>query len=124
MENAMKIFNSLLWPCAILLFVVMPARAQEIEQPAPPPKYRMELVNIFDTDSPEYIFVIGGAIGFKSVASLKKYLSILPPGSILEWAPGCKRRGNEPLLSSEQEMEDFKAFCAEKNIDFILAPSG
>jgi hypothetical protein len=123
MENAMKIFKSFLWPCAILLFIVLPVRAQEVEQLAPP-KHRMELVYIFDTDSPEYIFVIGGIIGFKSVASLKKYLSILPPGSILEWAPGCIRRGNEPLLSSEQEMEDFKAFCAEMNINFILVPSG
>ena len=68
--------------------------------------------------------MIGGAIGLKSVTSVKKYLSILPPGSILEWAPGCRRRGKEPLLSSEQDMEDFKAFCAEKNIDFILVPSG
>jgi hypothetical protein len=84
----------------------------------------MELVYIFETDSPEYVFVIGGVIGFKSVASLKKYLGILPAGSILEWAPGCIQRGDEPLLSSEQEMEDFKAFCAEKNINFILAPSG
>ena len=32
--------------------------------------------------------------------------------------------GGEPLLSSEQEMEDFKAFCAEKNINFILVPAG
>jgi hypothetical protein len=120
----MKISKSLLWPCAILLFMVLPAHAQEVEQPQQAPKYRMELAYIFDTDSPEYIFVIGGVIGFKSVASLKKYLSILPPGSTLEWAPGCKRRSDEPLLSSEQEMEDFKAFCSEKNINFVLAPSG
>jgi hypothetical protein len=124
MEKAMKMAKSLLWPCAILLFIVLPARAQEIEQPAPAPKYRMELAYIFDTDSPQYVFVIGGVIGCKSVASLKKYLSLLPPGSTLEWAPGCIQRGNEPLLSSEQEMEDFKAFCAEKNINFILVPSG
>jgi hypothetical protein len=124
MEKAMKMSKSLLWACAILLFIVLPARVQEIKQPAPEPKYRMELAYIFDTESPEYVFVIGGVIGCKSVASLKKYLSLLPPGSILEWAPGCVRRGNEPLLSSEQEMEDFKAFCAEKNINFILIPSG
>ena len=35
-----------------------------------------------------------------------------------------RRKGDEPLLSSEQEMEDFKAFCAEKNINFFLIPSG
>jgi hypothetical protein len=126
MEKAMKTAKSLLWPCAVLLFIVLPARAQEIGQSAPAPelKYRMELAYIYDTDSPEYVFVINGVIGCKSVASLKKYLSLLPPGSILQWAPGCRRRGDEPLLSSEQEMEDFKAFCAEKNINFILVPSG
>lgn len=119
----MKIPNRLLWFCAILLFIVLPAHAQEIEQPQPPPKYRMELVYVFDANSPEFVFVIGNA-GFKSTASLKKFLSSLPPGSILEWAPGCVRLGNEPLLSSEQEMADFKAFCVERNIDFILVPSG
>jgi len=124
MEKAMKMAKSLLWPCAILLFIVLPARAQEIKQPAPELKYRMELAYIYDTDSPEYVFVINGVIGCKSVASLKKYLSLLPPGSILEWAPGCRRRVDEPLLSSDEEMEDFKAFCAEKNINFILIPSG
>jgi hypothetical protein len=65
-----------------------------------------------------------GAAGFKSIDSLKKFLSGLPPGSTLEWAPGCIRMGKEPLLSSEQEMEEFKAFCAESNINFVLTPSG
>jgi hypothetical protein len=83
----------------------------------------MELVYIFGEGSPEFIFVIGN-VGFKSVASLKNYLSNLPPGSILEWAPGCRQIGNEPLLSSEQELEDFKAFCVERGISFILVPSG
>jgi hypothetical protein len=123
-ENAMKMSKSLLWPCAVLLFIVLPARAQEIEQAAPAPKYRMELIYIVDASPHEYVFVISGAIGFKSVDSLKKYLGDLPLGSTIEWAPGCIRRGDEPLLSSEQEMEDFKAFCAEKNINFILVPSG
>ena len=113
----------LLWLPVILLSAVLPAHAQEGMQPQPPPKYRMELVYIFEVESPEFIFVIGG-VGFKSVTALKKYLSNLPPGSILEWAPGCRRTGGEPLLSSEQEMEEFKAFCAEKNINFVLVPSG
>jgi MoaA/NifB/PqqE/SkfB family radical SAM enzyme len=32
--------------------------------------------------------------------------------------------GGEPLLSSEQEMEGFRAFCAEREIKFVLVPSG
>ena len=110
--------------CLLLVVLLAPshARAQEGVQP-PPAKYRMELVYIFEADSPEFIFVVGNA-GFKSVAALKKFLGSLPPGSALEWAPGCRRIGGEPLLSSEQEMGEFKAFCAEKSINFVLVPSG
>jgi hypothetical protein len=114
-------FKYFLCLALILLSVVLRADAQENEQP--PPKYRMELVYIFEDEATEFIFVIGN-VGFKSIDSLKKFLSSLPPGSNLEWAPGCKRMGNEPLLSSEQEMEEFKAFCTERNIKFVLVPSG
>ncbi len=119
----MKLPIYLLWLPVIVLFAVLPAYAQENAQPQSLPKYRMELVYVFDADAPEFIFVIGNT-GFKSVVSLKKFLNTLPAGSILEWAPGCRQIGNEPLLSTEQEMEDFKAFCAEKNIEFVLIPSG
>lgn len=114
----------LLWLPLVFLFAFFHAQAQERVPPqSPAAKYRMELVYIFEADSPECIFVIGDA-GFKSVASLKKFLGTLPPGSILEWMPSCVRFGGEPLLSSKEEMEEFKAFCVEKNINFILVPSG
>lgn len=119
----MNRFKYLLFLSVILLSTFLRAEAQENVQPQPPPKYRMELVIIFEDQVTEFIFVIGNA-GFKSVDSLKKFLSSLPPGSNLEWAPGCIRMGNEPLLSSEQEMEEFKAFCAERSINFVLIPSG
>src|SRR5258708_4310738 len=115
----MKVSKHILCLFLILPLWVLHAHAQENGQSPPPPKYRLELVYIIDADRAEFIFVVGN-IGFKSVASLKEFLSTLPPGSILEWAPGCLRLGSEPLLSSEQEMEDFKAFCAAKNISFIL----
>ncbi|MBI1813766.1 MAG: hypothetical protein HYR72_02175 [Deltaproteobacteria bacterium] len=103
---------------------LMPSYIMAQPPPAPdPPKYRMELVYVFDGDKPEYLFVIGNS-GFKSVASLKQFLATLPPGSTLEWAPGCERFGGEPLLSSEEDMAAFKSFCAEKQIRFILKPSG
>jgi len=119
----MKTPKRLLWLVIILLSAVLHARAQEDAQPQPPPTYRMELVYIFEGSSTEFIFVVGN-VGFKSVAALKNYVGSLPPGSKLEWAPGCRRLGGEPLLSSEQEIEEFKAFCAEKKIDFVLVPSG
>jgi len=116
-------FRRLPWLAVALLTVVLCAGAQNTEQPQSPPKYKLELVYLFDVDSTEYIFVIG-KVGFRSVESLEKFLSDLPAGATLEWAPGCVRTGGEPLLSSEQEMEDFKAFCVERNINFILVPSG
>jgi hypothetical protein len=113
----------LLWLFVILLSVVLRTNAQENGQPQSPPKYRMELVYIFEASPTEFILVVDNA-GFKSVDSLKEFLSTLPSGSILEWAPGCRRMGDEPLLSSEQEMQEFKVFCAERNIKFVLIPSG
>jgi hypothetical protein len=100
------------------------ANAQETKQEEPI-KYRMQLVYVFDENSSEveHIFVIGQS-GFKTVDALKKFIGRLPAGSILEWAPGCKRMGGEPLLSSEEDMEEFKAFCEEKKIKFVLIPSG
>jgi hypothetical protein len=116
----MNITKFLLWLFMVSLLTVLSANAQEN---IPPPKYRLELVYIFEGDTPEIIFVIGN-VGFKSVESLKKFVSTLPPGSTLEWAPGCSRIGGEPLLSSEQEMKEFKAFCVERKINLILIPSG
>ena len=120
----MRTPKRLLWFAVILLSAVLHTRAQQEDaQPQPPPKYRMELVYIFEAGTTEFIFVVGN-VGFKSVASLKNFVGQLPPGSTLEWAPGCRRLGGEPLLSSEQEIEEFKAFCVEKNINFVLVPSG
>ena len=113
----------LFWLSVVMLSAILHVDAQENQQPEAPPKYRMDLVYVIDGDTTEYIFVIG-SVGFKSVDSLKKFLSTLPPGSMLEWAPGCRRSGNEPLLSSPQDMEEFKAFCVEKIIKFALIPSG
>ena len=119
----MKVSKHILCLLVMSLLGVLHVHAQENGQSPPPPKYRLELVYIFEANPTEYVFVVGNA-GFKSVASLKKFLSDLPPGSILEWAPGCLRWGGEPLLSSAQDMEDFKAFCAAKKITLILVPSG
>jgi hypothetical protein len=96
-------------------------------QPSSPPKYRMELVYIFETETlastPESIIVIGNS-GFRSAAALKRYVATLPQGAVLEWAPGCVRLGGELLLSSTRDLEDFKAFCEGRGIAFILHPSG
>jgi hypothetical protein len=91
------------------------------EPDSQPAKYRLELTYILE--SSEFIFVVGNA-RFKSISSLKKFIAGLPPGSTLEWAPGCERFGNEPLLSSEADMADFRRFCERSRIKFTLVPSG
>ena len=119
----MKIDQQLFCPVFLWLLIGVPG-VQALEQEQQPPlKYRMELIYVFEAGKTEYIFTIGNS-GFKSVASLKQFIGQLPVGSIIEWAPGCERFGTEPLLSSEEEMESFKAFCKEKGMRFILVPSG
>lgn len=88
-----------------------------------PVQRELQLVYVFEGAEPEFIFVIGQS-GFKSVAALKEHLTTWAPGSELKWAPGCVRFGDEPLLSSEKDMEDFKAFLAKRGIAFVLVPSG
>jgi hypothetical protein len=95
--------------------------------PAPPPTYRMETVYIFETETagstPESIVVVGNS-GFRSKTALERFVSSLPKGAVLEWAPGCKRLGGELLLSSEKDLESFRAFCRKHGVTFILHPSG
>lgn len=81
----MNLTTRLLCVPVMLLSAAFHTRAQENSQPQPPPKYRIELVYIFEADSPEFVSAIGG-VGFKSVASLKKFLNNLPSGSTLKWA--------------------------------------
>jgi hypothetical protein len=113
----------------ICLFILLLAGASTAAQEAPavatPVKYRLELVRILENYPTEYVFVLG-KVGFKSVNSLKDFLGTLQLGSIVEWAPGCIRFGDEPLISLGQEWElaEFRAFCEAKKIDFIVVPSG
>jgi hypothetical protein len=107
----------------LLVFVILSGIQAQEPETQKPATYRLELVYIFESTKTEYIFVIGNS-GFKTVVSLKAFIASLPPGSALEWAPGCIRFGDEPLLSSEEEMNSFQVFCLEKGIKFTLIPSG
>lgn len=89
----------------------------------PPPAYELHLVYVFEAAEPESLFVIGNS-GFRTVASLKAFLASLPAGTKLTWRPGCLRMGGESLLSSEEEMEEFRRLCLDHEIDFVLVPSG
>jgi hypothetical protein len=108
---------------SVILAAIAAAGFSVAADEEPPPAYDLELVYLFDSPEHEILFVIGNT-GFRTVESLKNFLTSVPPGTKLTWAPGCIRIGKEPLLSSEYEMEDFKAFCFEHGIDFVLIPSG
>ena len=118
-----------LLPLLILFLILICARAapaQEKESATQTTTYQMQLVWVVDGsegDRREFMFVVG-SLGFKTVDGLKNFVALLPAGSRLEWSPGCLRMGNEPLLSSTEELEDFQRFCAEHNVEFILHPSG
>ncbi len=118
----MRLFVRSLLLAALLLISVS---AQE-RVPSAPPRYRMELVYIFETARPdstvESILVIGNS-GFRTVAALERFVATLPKGAALEWSPGCLRLGGE-LLASAGELEEFRAFCRKRGIEFILHPSG
>ena len=61
---------------------------------------------------------------FNSVTSLKKYLGKQPAGSTVEWDPGCVRVGNNPLLSSGEEINDLREFLEKRGITFVVFPAG
>ena len=82
------------------------------------------LADAEESDTVEYLFIINGLLAFKTIEGLKQYIEFLPEGSSLTWAPGCSRSGNEPLLPSSEEMEDFRIFCEKYGIIFNLIPSG
>lgn len=86
-----------------------------------PRKLSLELIWVSETNA--HIFVVGG-VGFQSVASLKKFLGEQPAGTVVEWSPGCLRMGNEPLLSSEKDLNEFRKYLEERSIKFVLVPSG
>ena len=120
----MKTLTRILAVALIVYWIPPIALMAQTADPQPQAvKYRLELVYIFESNVTEFIFVIGNS-GFKSVSSLKRFIASLPPDSMLEWAPGCERLGNEPLLSSEADMKSFRRFCELCRIQFILVPSG
>jgi hypothetical protein len=105
--------------------LLLPGAARSGPAPAKPasPTYELRLVRIFETQPTTYIFAVGES-GFTSVASLKRFITLIPDGSTLSWAPGCKRDGSEPLLSSQKDMDAFAAHCKKEGVKFVLVPSG
>ena len=85
--------------------------------------YELKLVYIFESPRVDFIFVVGNS-GFRTVTALQNFVASLPEGTTLRWSPGCERFGGEPLLSSDHDMDEFKAFCRQHHVNFVLVPSG
>jgi hypothetical protein len=125
--------------CAALLFLLMALSCitishaenilssdskQEIEKATLSPiVYSMKFVYVFEENKSEIIIVVGNA-GFKSIASLKNWAKNLPSGTTIEFDMTCRRLGSEPFVNSEKEMDDFKDFCKQHNINLAIRPAG
>jgi hypothetical protein len=88
-----------------------------------PQSHDLVLVRLMGADEPEYVFEVG-ELRFRSVAALKSFVQSLPEDSVIRWAPGCMRFGDEPLLSSDAAMEDFRSHCSRYGVKLVLVPSG
>jgi hypothetical protein len=83
-----------------------------------PEKLRLDTVWIAGTRPEEVVFVVNNVIGYKSVESLRAAVANLPSGSTLTWFP--RPLGAPRLPPDEKGMDDFRRFCAERNIELIV----
>lgn len=84
----------------------------------------MSLLYMSGSTPTEFVLVLDGSLGFKTVDAMEQFLDGQPEGTVLDWDPGCLRHGNEPLLSDPKAMEAFQRFCAAHHFKFVLHPSG
>ena len=61
---------------------------------------------------------------FTDLSEFQRYVSALPPGSVLAWDSGCIRYDVIPLNGPETTTAAFQAFCKERGIDFKYKVSG
>jgi hypothetical protein len=115
--------KSMLSMVSLLIQLCIPAWSDSPRRA--PENLTMDLVWIADAGEPrQYVFVLGGAVAYKTLEGLKNHLKGLPKGSALTWAPGCMRMGDEPLLGSADGLKNFREFCDSIGLKFILVPSG
>ena len=82
--------------------------------------YRMTSAVLYKTNE-TLLIIANGA--FKSVSDVKDFVTTLPPGSTLEWAPGCRSIKGQ-LLSTKEELLDLSKFCSKRKVKFVQIPAG
>ena len=85
--------------------------------------YSMELKYNGDAKRHWWTFKLGEN-EFSTLEEMKKFIKNMPKGSKITWPLPCIRMGDEPLLSSEAEMESFKKFCGDNGVTLVVLPSG
>jgi hypothetical protein len=90
-------------------------------------RYRMTRQGVAGLASPQWVFVIVTPQGHPWVAADSKLQWMIeqavPAGGTLEWSPGCKRIGGEPLETAEA-LAELKAFCAARGVTLVHIPGG
>ena len=90
-------------------------------------KYRLTRQGVAGLASPQWVFIIVTPEGYPWVATDAKLRWMIeravPANATLEWAPGCKRIGGEPLETVE-ELDALKTFCSERKVKFVQHPGG
>jgi hypothetical protein len=75
----------------------------------------------------QWVFIIVTPEGYPWVSTDDELRSTIekavPAEATLEWAPGCKRVGGEPLETAK-ELESLKAFCTGRGVKFVHSLSG
>jgi hypothetical protein len=90
-------------------------------------KYRLTRQGVAGLASPQWVFIIVTPEGYPWVGTDEKLQWMIeravPANATLEWTPGCKRVGGEPLETVE-ELDALKAFCTQRKIQFVHHPGG
>jgi len=123
----MKTATYLLLSLTMLAFIPVASYGEPAPSTQPSPKYRMTRQGVAGLETPKWVFIIVSPEGYPWVATDAKLRwmieNAVPANATLEWAPGCKRIGGEPLETVE-ELDALRAFCAERKIQFVQIPSG
>ena len=83
----------------------------------------LRLIRIFDGPRTDYVFAVN-EVGFRSVSGLKRFVVHQERGTVLRWAPGCERTGDEPLLARPRRLDTFRRFCRRHGVELVVVPAG
>ncbi len=106
-------------------FAPLASRGELTPSTQPSIKYRLRRQLVAGLAPPQWVFIIVTPEGDPWVATEAKLRRMIeqavPANATLEWAPGSKKMGGEPLETVE-ELDALKAFCLERKVNFVHLP--